>query len=144
MHDLAWDYQADAIHALVKKYNVVHLAVDRTGEGSGVYEQVLKFFPMAVGIHYSVDTKIQLVLKAQSVIHHNRIQWSPDHTDIPMAFMAIRRQQQGAAITFVAARDAKIGHADVAWAIMHALQCESLTSNSPDDNTSTWAISEAA
>ncbi|MDP2548888.1 terminase large subunit domain-containing protein [Oceanobacter sp. 4_MG-2023] len=144
MHNEHWQYQADSIKSLCDKYNVVFLAVDRTGEGSGVFEEVCKFFPRATGIHYSVDVKIQLVLKAQSVIAKKRIRWSADYVDIPMAFMAIRRQQQGNVISFVAARDSKIGHADVAWAIMHALQCEGLTSDTPNDKKTTAVISEAA
>jgi hypothetical protein len=91
-----------------------------------------------------VDAKTRLVLKAQAVISKDRIRWSADHVDIPMAFMAIRRQATGSGISYVAARDSKIGHADVAWAIMHALQVEDLTADTPNDKKTTVIISEAA
>lgn len=139
-----WQFQANTIKPLCEKYNVVFMGIDCTGPGNGVFEQVQAFYPAATPIHYSVDTKTRLVLKAQSIITKNRIRWSCEFTDIPMAFMAIRRQSTGNGITYVAARDKNIGHADVAWAIMHALQCEELTSDTPNDRKTTVAISEAA
>ena len=139
-----WQFQEQSIKELCARYNVVFIGIDCTGPGNGVFEQVQGFYPAATAIHYSVEAKTRLVLKAQSVISKDRIRWSADHKDIPMAFMAIRRQSTGSGISYVAARDTKIGHADVAWAIMHALQCENLTSDTPDDKKTTVIISEAA
>jgi len=139
-----WQFQAQSIKELCDRYNVVFIGIDCTGPGNGVFEQVQNFYPSATPIHYSVDAKTRLVLKAQAVISKDRIRWSADHVDIPMAFMAIRRQATGSGISYVAARDSKIGHADVAWAIMHALQVEDLTADTPNDKKTTVIISEAA
>lgn len=139
----SWEYQAEQIEKLIGRYNVQHVGIDCTGPGNGVFEQVQKAFPRAVPIHYSVDVKTRLVLKAQSIIDGGRIQWSAEFNDIPMAFMAIKRECRGNVISFVAARDKNIGHADVAWSIMHALAVEQLTSNGRS-KSSTWATQKEA
>ena len=128
LHRESWAFQAETIKALTEKYNVEHIGIDTTGPGHAVFEAVQKFYRAATPIFYSHETKTRLVLKAQDVISKNRIVWDETHTDIPIAFLAISRKSTGNTITYVAARDAGKGHADVAWAIMHALMKEGLTS----------------
>lgn len=128
MQNKNWTYQVDVIRALTEKYNVDHIGIDATGPGSGVAERVLEFFPTAMIINYTQEVKTRLVLKAQEIINEQRIEWSEEHVDIPQAFLAIRRASTGTGITFVASRDNNIGHADSAWAIMHALIKEGLQS----------------
>jgi uncharacterized protein YjcR len=126
MHKQNWAHQAEVIKALTKKYNVEYIGIDSTGPGNGVYERVKEFFPAATEINYTQEMKTKLVLKAQEIIGQNRLEYNEKHTDIAIAFLAIRRTNTGSSITFVAARDLGIGHADVAWAIMHALIKEGL------------------
>jgi len=120
--------QADFIEDMTKKYRVTHIGIDTTGIGYGVYENVKKFFPAAVGFQYSPDVKNQLVLKAQDVIRSRRFQFDTGWTDVVAAFMAIKKtltdsQRQ---VTFKASRSGETGHADLAWATMHALHKEPL------------------
>lgn len=126
----SWDYQAGVIKDLTEKYNVEHIGVDTTGPGHGVFERVQEFYPNAQPIYYSQEQKTKLVLKAQEIINAKRIEWCESHTDIAQAFLAIRKVSNGNSITYVAARDMKKGHADVAWSIMHALIKEGLKSTS--------------
>jgi hypothetical protein len=51
------------------------------------------------------------------------VEWDAGQTDIPLAFLAIRQTMTatGRQMTFQASRSDTTGHADVAWAIMHAL-----------------------
>jgi len=110
-----------------------------------VYETVKQFYPAAVGLHYSVTVKTDLVLKAQQVIGNRRLAWDVSHTRIAASFMKIRRAltQNNSQVTFVADRSAETGHADVAWAIMHSLQHEGLPP--PDGRPGcTVAFSKAA
>ncbi|WP_221800536.1 terminase large subunit domain-containing protein [Oceanobacter mangrovi] len=139
-----WAFQARTVKELIDQFNTVFVAIDVTGPGSGVFEAVQEHYPAAVPLHYSVEVKNRLVLKAQSMIKDNRVQWDGEHADIPMAFMAIKRQATANGITYVASRDKNIGHADVAWAIMHALQYEPLTSTDGSRRQTTCALSEAA
>ena len=141
MHKQNWAYQAEVIKALTGtpdtqgKYNVEFVGIDTTGPGNGVFERVQEFFPAAHGIHYTTEIKTRLVLKAQEVIGQGRLEFDETHTDIPAAFLAIRRQSTGTSITFVASRDTTGGHADVAWAIMHALMHEGLKTTGSNKTT---------
>ena len=145
LYNCAWDHQASTIRDLTQKYDVAGIYIDRTGNGNGVYETVKQFYPAAVGLHYSVTVKTDLVLKAQQVIGNRRLAWDASHTRITASFMKIRRAltQNNSQVTFVADRSAETGHADVAWAIMHGLQHEGLPP--PDGRPGcTVAFSKAA
>lgn len=124
---VAWQKQADIIRELCGQYQVEYMGVDTTGQGSGVFEMVQAFFPQATPIYYTLDSKTRLVLKAQQVIGDGRLQWDAGASDITGAFLQIRRAvTTHGRVTFVADRDEATGHADAAWAIMHALIHEGL------------------
>ena len=104
-------------------YNVVHIAIDATGIGKAVYDLVRVWFPRVREIKYSVETKNEMVLKAKQLIHHGRLQWDNGWTDLAHAFLTIHQAQTGSGkqVTYKASRTATTGHADLAWATMHAL-----------------------
>ncbi|MCK9814317.1 terminase, partial [Pseudomonas sp. MAFF 302046] len=71
-----------------------------------------------------------LVLKAQDTIQGSRIEWDAGWTDIAQAFLTIKRGTTGSGqVTYSASRTDATGHADIAWAIMHALHNEPLNTN---------------
>jgi len=53
------------------------------------------------------------------------------------AFMAIRPELTKYGVTYVASRAGGVGHADLAWATMHALYFEPLDINEPTSGGST-------
>ena len=127
MLNQGWFYQAEKIRALTEKYTVDYMGIDLTGPGSGVFEQVQNFYPNARPIHYTIESKTRLVLKAQEVIGQGRILWDSAWSDIAAGFMQIHRTTTSKGqITYVADRSERTGHADSAWAIMHALINEGL------------------
>ena len=127
MLNQSWFYQAEKIRALTEKYTVDYIGIDLTGPGSGVFEQVQQFYPNARPIHYTIESKTRLVLKAQEVIGQGRILWDASWSDIAAGFMQIHRTTTThGQITYVADRSERTGHADSAWAIMHALINEGL------------------
>jgi uncharacterized protein YjcR len=132
LRGIPWQQQAETIRELCQQYRVEYIGVDTTGQGSGVFEMVQRFFPAVTSLYYTLEQKTRLVLKAQQVIEDRRIQWDAGMSDIAAAFLLIRRAvtASGARPTFVADRDIS-GHADPAWAIMHALIHEGLLT--PDD-----------
>ncbi|MEH6649972.1 MAG: terminase family protein [Motiliproteus sp.] len=133
LHNCAWQFQAQTIKELTKKYSVDYIGIDVTGPGSGVFEQVQKFFPAATAIHYSPQTKTRLVLKAQQIVLDKRVAWDASWSDIAAGFMQIRQTTSGSGqIIYVADRSDLTGHADAAWAISHALINEGLLT--PDDD----------
>lgn len=123
-----FEAQAEAIRKLTGIYNVQHIAIDTTGLGQGVYQCVLKFFPAAKAINYSLEVKTRLVLKAKSVISKGRLEFDAGMTDLAHAFLAIKKvlTASGRNVTYEAGRSDETGHADLAWACMHALDNESL------------------
>ena len=127
MHGQSWFYQAEKIRALTEKYTVDYIGIDLTGPGSGVFEQVQQFYARATPIHYTLESKTRLVLKAQEVIGQGRILWDSAWSDIAAGFMQIHRTTTNSGqITYVADRSQRTGHADSAWAIMHTLINEGL------------------
>lgn len=123
--DKSFSWQAGQIKKICSRYNVQHLAVDRTGPGLGVFETVKTFYPRAVGIHYSLGSKNELVTKAREVLTEGRIEWDAAMTDIAHSFLTIRQTATSSGhMTYSAGRTDTTGHADVAWAIMHALSHE--------------------
>lgn len=128
LNDLNFQGQADAIKQVVARYNVTDIAIDTTGSGQAVYELVCNWFPLARRIEYSVASKTALVIKAQSIFRAQRIEFDSGWTDLMQALIAIRPTLTGSqkGVTYIAKRDGKIGHADLAWALLHALSNEPL------------------
>ena len=126
----SFKYQAEQVEKLTQRFNVQHIGIDTTGIGYGVFDLVRDFYPRATSIHYSLETKNTLVLKAQDTIQGSRIEWDAGWTDIAQAFLTIKRGTTGSGqITYSASRTDATGHADIAWAIMHALANEPLNTN---------------
>jgi len=130
--------QAQSIKQLTEKYTVEYIGVDATGIGQGVFQLVRQFFPAAREIKYSPEVKTAMVLKAKDTISSGRLEYDAGHTDITQSFMAIRKTMtaSGNRSTYEASRSEEASHADVAWAIMHALLNEPLTAASGGDNPS--------
>lgn len=129
-HDMDFDKQAKKIKALLNCYNVQNIAIDATGIGNGVYELVKKFFPSVHKIVYNVEVKNAMVLKAKQLISHGRLEFDNGMFDIAHAFMTIHQDTTGTGrqVTYRASRTATTGHADLAWAVMHAISKEPIQS----------------
>ena len=131
--------QAAAIKRITERYNVAFMGIDTTGIGIGVYDLVKAFYPAARRINYNPETKARLVIRAKELVRSQRLQWDAGWNDMARAFMSIRRVQtpSGNAITFEADRSEQTGHADLAWAVMHALDNQPLRQIDPNGGQST-------
>lgn len=120
--------QAEAIRQVTKRYWVTYIGVDITGLGSGVAQLVRQFFPNVTTFSYSPEVKTRLVLKAYDVIKSGRLEFDAGWTDVASSLMAIRKTitASGRQFTYTAGRNEETGHADLAWALMHALHNEPL------------------
>jgi phage terminase large subunit-like protein len=125
--------QAEAIKRITKRYNVTYMGIDTTGVGYGVFDMVRSFFPAAQSINYNPTVKSRLVLRAKELVRSRRLQWDSGWHDLMRSLLAIRRVQtsSGNAITYEADRNEQTGHADLAWALMHALDKQPLNSIVP-------------
>ncbi|MBD59004.1 MAG: hypothetical protein CL808_02625 [Citromicrobium sp.] len=123
-----YDVQAAAIFDAMDRYDVVDIAIDKTGAGSGVAQLVEKRFPRLRTFTYSAPLKNMMVLKAKTVMRDGRLQWDAGDKDIQASFLSIKPKltKSERMLTFVAERSEATGHADVAWAIMHVLFDEPL------------------
>jgi uncharacterized protein YjcR len=141
-HGQNFSYQANRIKEIRDAHNVVHLGIDTTGIGYGVYEKVIDFYPQATPIHYSMDMKNQLVVKALDVINTGRFQYLAGDNEITRAFLMITKTTTNSGqITYASSRNVEAGHADIAWAIMHALIYEPINN---DGRKTTAVFSKAA
>ena len=123
-----FEAQAEAIRQITQQYNVEYMSIDTTGIGQGVYQLVKQFYPSAVALNYSPEIKGRLVLKGLSVISKGRLEFDAGWTDLAQSFMAIRKTMtaSGRKVTYEASRSEETGHADLAWACLHALDNEPL------------------
>jgi len=136
--------QAGHIQQMMQRYWVTYIGIDTTGMGTGVAQIVKTFFPNLVTFSYSPDVKTRLVLKAYDVIRAGRLQFDAGWTDILQSLMAIKKTMtpSGRNLTYSAGRREDTGHADLAWALFHALHNEPLESPHANTKTSTLEIFE--
>lgn len=125
---LGYEEQAARIQALTRRYHVTFIGIDVTGVGGSVFQLVQKFFPAVRDYRYSIDLKGQMVLKCENLMRNKRLAFDRHWTDVAHAFLSIRPKltQSQRQITYVAQRSDETGHADLAWAIMHAVYNEPL------------------
>ncbi len=140
-----YDEQARVILATRAKYNVVHIGMDTTGIGDAVAKIVKKKFPNVTAYLYTPQLKAQMVRQAQQAMRQGRLEWDAGWSDLAQSFIAIRAglTPEGGATTFRAGRNKKTGHAELAWATMHALSHEPIEAPSTGDaSNSTMEIYE--
>lgn len=120
--------QAEAIRQLTLKYRVDYIGIDSSGLGQGVLQLVSKFYPAVRAYNYSPEIKTRLVLKAKDVIAGGRLEFDAGWVDLAQAFMSVRKVLTNSRrqVTYDATRSEDTGHADLAWACMHALDNEPL------------------
>lgn len=129
-HGQNFQFQANRIKDVKESHQVIHIGIDTTGIGHGVYELVQDFFPLVTPIHYSMDIKTGLVVKALDVIENGRFEYLAGDHEITRAFLMITKTTTGSGlITYASSRSAESGHADIAWSIMHALIYEPINNN---------------
>jgi len=124
-HGQNFTYQSNRIKEVKESHNVVHIGIDTTGIGYGVYEKVVDWYPNATPIHYSMEMKTQLVVKALDVINMGRFEYLAGDNEITRAFLMITKTTTSSGqITYASSRSVESGHADIAWSIMHAFNYE--------------------
>jgi len=123
-NNLQFHVQAERIKALCQAYNVQHLEVDCTGPGAmAVAELVEDFYPGLARVTYSPAVKSMMVAKAVHIINNGRLKYDGGGKELTMALMGIRKAVTagGTAITYTSGRSEDVGHGDLAWALLHAL-----------------------
>lgn len=122
--------QAQHIKKICERYDVEFLGIDTTGAGISVAEHVKKFFPNYTAIIYSVESKTRMALRAKELFTRRKLHFDAGSIDIAKAFIAIKQALTGSQrqMTFVSSRSKEVGHSDIAWAVMNALEKAPLAS----------------
>ena len=119
-HSMDYETQASRIKQFCDDYNITRIVIDKTGMGSGVFQEVKKFYPMAVGLDYNADLKNEMVLKTQNLIQKRRLKF--DGNEIITSFMTVKKRITGTGkITYVSDRSEDASHGDLSWAIMNCI-----------------------
>ncbi|OOF87353.1 terminase large subunit domain-containing protein [Rodentibacter ratti] len=119
-HGMDYEAQSNRIKQFCDDYNVTRIVIDKTGMGSGVYQEVKKFYPMAQGLDYNADLKNEMVLKTQNLIQKRRLKF--DGKEIITSFMTVKKRTTGTGrITYVSDRSEEASHGDLSWAIMNCI-----------------------
>ena len=119
-HGMDYEAQAIRIKSFCDDYNVTRIVIDKTGMGSGVFQEVKKFYPMAIGLDYNADLKNEMVLKTQNLIQKRRLKF--DGNEIITSFMTVKKRITGTGkITYVSDRSEDASHGDLSWAIMNCI-----------------------
>ncbi|HCI2469056.1 TPA: terminase ATPase subunit family protein [Pseudomonas aeruginosa] len=120
--------QAETIRQVTQRFWVAYIGIDTTGLGSAVAQLVKQFFPSLRTFSYSPEVKTRLVMKAWDVVSKGRLEFDAGWTDVAQSLMAIRKTVTpgGRQFTYTAGRNDNTGHADLAWALFHALHNEPL------------------
>ena len=129
-HGLSYKFQAAQIKLIFEKYNMTYIGIDANGVGYGVYEMVKEFARRAATpILYTPESKTALVLKVHDLVEHRQLEWDQEEKDIAASFLMIKHTstRSGNAMTFTADRTVRNQHADVFWAITHAINNKSIT-----------------
>lgn len=118
--------QAAFIKSFQQTYRIEHIGIDTTGLGEAVAEHVAKWFPTLTRFRYDPAVKARLVMQAQQIMRRERLEFDAGWSDMAQSFMAIKREMtaSGRQFTYTSGRSQATGHADLAWAAMHALNHE--------------------
>lgn len=121
-HGMDYETQASRIKQFCDDYNVSRIVIDKTGMGSGVFQEVKKFYPTVQGLDYNADLKNEMVLKTQNLIQKRRLKFDSGDNDIVTSFMTVRKRITGTGkITYVSDRSEDASHGDLSWAIMNCV-----------------------
>ncbi|MDN3211367.1 terminase large subunit domain-containing protein [Haemophilus sp. SZY H57] len=121
-HGMDYETQANRIKQFCDDYNVTRIVIDKTGMGSGVFQEVKKFYPMVQGLDYNADLKNEMVLKTQNLIQKRRLKFDSGDNDIVTSFMTVKKRITGTGkITYVSDRSEDASHGDLSWAIMNCI-----------------------
>lgn len=126
--------QAEYVRQLCTRYHVTYIGIDTGSVGAGVYQLVRQFFPAVEAITYSLEVKTRMVLKAKDVISSGRLEFDAGWSDLAHALISIRKTMtdSGRHVTYKSGRSDDTGHADLAWALLHALAHEPIEGRSDE------------
>ena len=108
-----------------------------------MYEMIKEFaWREAVPILYTAESKSALVLKVHDLVERGLLEWNEEEKDIIASFLMIKQTttNSGKSSTFIADRTASNQHADVFWAMAHAINKREL--NDQRKKKTRWFVNQ--
>ena len=119
-------WQAHELIRIAREYDtrLDKIGIDVTGAGQAVYDEVkAELGSKVVPIYYSPEIKNEMAVTSRRIMEEGRLEYEAGDRFITNSFLAIKQTgTDGGRITIRAGRTAETGHAEGAWAGMHALQ----------------------
>ena len=126
-HGIGFKHQSDQIKLIMKRYNVIQLAMDTQGIGAGTAEHVRAYFPRMKEFKFTQDSKAELITKALDVVETKRMEIPEDWHDLITAMLQVYiTTSDGGSLTYKARRNEATGHADLAFALFLVLSFEKM------------------
>ncbi len=139
------EYQAARIAEIYERFDVKWCGIDVTGIGHDTFDCCVALrLKHVVPIHYSVAEKTDLVTRGKRLIDGGRFEYDMGNKELSQSLMMIHQiTTPNGSITYGAARSGETGHADLAWAVFHAMQAERQFNKSkqPEKKTSGSRVS---
>ncbi|MDR1873547.1 MAG: terminase family protein [Synergistaceae bacterium] len=119
---MAFDGQKTHLAGLVEGWKIRRLAMDSTGIGMQLAEDMQKMYPGKVErVHFTREKKEAMALSLKKLFETRRIR-IPNDRDLVMQLHAIKRKPTEKGFTYDADRNEQIRHADLFWALALAVK----------------------
>jgi phage FluMu gp28-like protein len=119
---MAFDGQKAHLAGLIEGWKIRRLAMDSTGIGMNLAEDMQKLYPGKVErIHFTREKKEEMALSVKKLFETRRLR-IPNDRDLVMQLHAIKRKPTERGFTYDADRNELIKHADLFWALALAVK----------------------
>lgn len=135
---LSFEAMRGACVATQRKYLVRRMAIDRTGIGRQLAEELVTAYPSsAIGRDFSRPAKERWALNLLKLAEDGRLR-IPNDPYLISRLHAVKKRTTGTGITYDAARDSE-GHADEFWALALAVDGHSKADSARDAVVEVWS-----
>lgn len=119
---MAFDGQRSHMAGLVEGWKIRRLAMDSTGIGMQLSEDMQRLYPGKVErVHFTREKKEEMALSVKKLFETQHIR-IPNDRDLVMQLHAIKRKPTEKGFTYDADRNEQIKHADLFWALALAVK----------------------
>lgn len=122
LNNMTFEGQKSHIAAVIESWKVKRMAIDATGIGSNLAEDMQRLYPGKVlPTAFTREKKEAWALGVKKLFESGRI-YIPNDRDLVMQLQSIKRKPTERGFTYDADRNEQVKHADLFWALALAVQ----------------------
>ncbi len=122
LNNATFETQKSHIASVIENWRIKRLAIDATGIGANLAEDMQKMYPGKVlPTTFTREKKEEWALGVKKLFESGRIS-IPNNRDLVMQLHAIKRKPTERGFTYDADRNEQVKHADLFWALALAVQ----------------------